>query len=125
VPLKSTIKTAETAFLEWCAADSTTPLCNNRVNRQNVLVIVWNKGWEKGAVEMLANKVALFRPYPFQVGEKIRIEGGPRRGDWEVIGISEGKIRLRCPVSFREFEWDRFCYLVDEREEIEWPQHDK
>ncbi len=24
--------------------------------------------------------------YPFDVGKKIRIEGGNRRGDWEVIG---------------------------------------
>jgi hypothetical protein len=25
-------------------------------------------------------------------------------------------------VSFREFDWSRFCYFVDEREIHEWPQ---
>ncbi len=30
-----------------------------------------------------------FRSYPFRVGEKIHIEDGPRRGDWEVVGVSE------------------------------------
>jgi hypothetical protein len=66
--------------------------------------------------------IAVFRPYPFEVGEKLNIEEGPRRGDWEVIGISEHKVKLRCPVSFREFEWDRFCYFVEERKRVAWPQ---
>ncbi len=35
------------------------------------------------------DKVVTFRPYPFRVGEKIHIEDGPRRGDWEVVGVSE------------------------------------
>jgi hypothetical protein len=64
-----------------------------------------------------------FRPYPLQAGQKIFIEGGPRRGDWEVIGVSERKVRLRCPFSGREVEWDRFCYLVDERDG-QWPHPD-
>lgn len=53
-----------------------------------------------------------FSPYPFQIGEKIFVDSGPRRGDWEVIGVSEKTVTLRCPVSGREFEWSRFCYLV-------------
>ena len=64
-----------------------------------------------------------FRPYPLQVGHKIFIESGPRRGDWEVIGVSERKVKLRCPFSGREVEWDRFCYLVDERGG-QWPHPD-
>jgi hypothetical protein len=66
--------------------------------------------------------VAVFEPYPFKVGQKIHIAGGKRRGDWEVIGISDAKVKLRCPLSGREFEWNRFCYLVEERADEIWPK---
>ncbi len=72
---------------------------------------------------MAIHRVVAFTPYPFAVGQKIRIEGGPRRGDWEVIGVTDHQVSLRCPVSHREFEWDRFCYLIEEREG-EWPRED-
>ena len=68
------------------------------------------------------HKVVIFRPYPFRVGEKVHIEGGPRRGDWEVIGVSDLKVKLRCPISRREFEWNQFCYFTHEQEGVEWPQ---
>jgi hypothetical protein len=71
---------------------------------------------------MATHKVVEFRPYPFKVGEKIHIDGGPRQGDWEVIDVGERKVKLRCPVSQREFDWDRFCYFVDEREGVQWPR---
>jgi hypothetical protein len=71
---------------------------------------------------MAGHKITLFRPYPFRLGQKIHIEEGPRKGDWEVIGISDRKVKLKCPVSLREFDWNRFCYYVDEREAVEWPQ---
>ena len=66
---------------------------------------------------------SVFHPYPLQVGHKIFIESGPRRGDWEVIGLSDRKVKLRCPFSGREVEWDRFCYLVEERRGL-WPHPD-
>lgn len=69
---------------------------------------------------MAKRLVTVFRPYDFRPGQQIRVEEGPRRGDWEVISCSERKVTLRCPVSGREFAWDRFCYLVEERE-AEWP----
>lgn len=68
--------------------------------------------------------VLLFKPYPLQVGQKIRIDTGPRGGDWEVIGVDDRKMRLRCPVSRKEVEWDRFCCLVQELENEEWPRRD-
>jgi len=67
-------------------------------------------------------KVAFFKPYPFAVGQKIHIEEGPRRGDWEVIGVSDRKVKLRCPISLKEVEWDRFCYFVEQRSGAPWPQ---
>ena len=70
---------------------------------------------------METHRVALFKMYPFEVGQKIRIEDGLRQGDWEVIGISQSKVKLRCPVSRREFEWHRFCFVVEERENEVWP----
>lgn len=69
-------------------------------------------------------KVIIFRPYPMEVGQKIHIDGGPRGGDWEVIDISERKVKLRCPVTTKEVEWDRFCYFVDEADGIQWPHQD-
>lgn len=73
---------------------------------------------------MAIDKVVMFRLYPFRVGQKIHIEGGPRGGDWEVVGISERKVKLRCPISQREFEWDRFCYLVEECNCVDWPHQE-
>jgi hypothetical protein len=72
----------------------------------------------------MPNKVTIFRPYPFQVGQKIHIEGGPRSGDWEVVWIDERKFKLRCPISAREVEWNRFCYFTEVREGIEWPMNE-
>ena len=73
---------------------------------------------------MSGHEVAVFHTYRFHEGQKIRIDGGPRSGDWEVVGLDERKVRLRCPVSGREVEWNRFCYLVEEREGEEWPRRD-
>lgn len=72
---------------------------------------------------MALSTVSVFAPYPFEEGQKIHIADGPRRGDWEVIGVTERKVKLRCPVSHREFEWDRFCYHVADREQT-WPVQD-
>ena len=71
---------------------------------------------------MPKHRVVIFRAFKFHVGQKIRIEGGKRAGDWEVIGLSDRKVKLRCPLSNREFEWDRFCYLVEERDSEQWPR---
>ena len=43
---------------------------------------------------MPRDEILLFRPYPFEAGQKIRIEGGPRAGDWEVIGVSLDQWRM-------------------------------
>lgn len=68
--------------------------------------------------------VTIFRPYPLQVGQKITIADGPRRGDWEIAAVSERKVTVRCPVSGRQFEWDRFCYLAEDRQNEPWPHVD-
>lgn len=68
--------------------------------------------------------VVVFEPFPFQAGQKIHIASGPRRGDWEVVALGEKKVTLRCPISLRVFEWDRFCYVVEERNDEEWPRRD-
>jgi hypothetical protein len=74
---------------------------------------------------MKKHDVIIFRPFSFTVGDKIHIDGGPRSGDWEVIGVSSRKVKFRCPVSFREFEWNRFCYFVEERSGVVWPQEEE
>lgn len=73
---------------------------------------------------MEKHNVCIFKPYPFEVGEKITIVSGPRRGDWEVIEVSERKVKLRCPISAREVEWDRFCYLLEKLDGVHWPYLD-
>ncbi len=70
---------------------------------------------------MSTHKVTVFKPYPFKEGEKIRVDGSRRGGDWEVVGVSENKVTLRCPVSHKQFEWDIFCYKVEE-ENSAWPK---
>ncbi len=64
--------------------------------------------------------VTLFKQYPFKEGQKIRIEGSKRSGDWEVVSLSETKVKLRCPISKKEVNWDRFCYFLEEKN-IKWP----
>ena len=64
----------------------------------------------------MSDKITVFKPYPFKIGQKIYIAGGQRRGDWQVTGISDNRVTLRCPKSGREFEWARFCYFVEEKE---------
>jgi hypothetical protein len=71
----------------------------------------------------MKSDVTVFQPYPFQPGEKVFIESGPRRGDWIVIACDEKKVKLQCPVSKKEFSWDRFCFHVENREQ-EWPMVD-
>ncbi|MFC1788718.1 hypothetical protein ACFLZE_02240 [Thermodesulfobacteriota bacterium] len=71
---------------------------------------------------MNRHDVVFFKPYPFKVGEKLHIQGGVRNGDWEVIDVTDRKVTLRCPVSLREFEWNRFCYFVEARSGTVWPQ---
>ena len=73
---------------------------------------------------MGTDKVVYFQPYPFSVGQRLNITDGPRKGDWEVIGVSEKKVKLRCPISLREFDWDRFCYFTEERSDLKWPDED-
>ncbi|GAB4248930.1 MULTISPECIES: hypothetical protein [Deferrisoma] len=72
----------------------------------------------------MGHRVTVFKPYPLVPGQKIRIEGGPRSGDWEVVEVGDRKMRLRCPVSGKEVEWDRFACFVEERPDAEWPRRD-
>ena len=73
---------------------------------------------------MNRHDVTRFKPYPFAIGQKINIAAGPRRGDWAVVGITDKTVRLRCPISLKEFEWHRFCYAVEECRQVPWPQTD-
>jgi hypothetical protein len=70
---------------------------------------------------MTKQKVTIFKPYPFEVGQKIRIEGSRREGDWEVTDITERKVTLRCPLSNKEYTWDLFCYFTEEKDDTLWP----
>lgn len=72
----------------------------------------------------MAYSVTIFKPYPFEAGQKIRIDGGSRKGDWEVVSVNDKKVTLRCPVSDVEVEWGRFCYCSEERENEQWPLDD-
>jgi len=72
----------------------------------------------------MTNSVSIFTPYAFQVGEKIRIEGPNRHGDWLVIAVDGDSVTLRCPISGREFTWKNFCYLTRREENATWPKGD-
>jgi hypothetical protein len=68
------------------------------------------------------HRVVIFRLYPAQVGDKIYIQGGPWGGDWEIIEVGDRKIKLKCPVSHKEIERERFFYFVEERQQEPWPR---
>ena len=70
---------------------------------------------------METHDVTVFKSYPFKVGQKINIQDGPRKGDWEVVTVTDRKVTLHCPFSHRELEWNRFCYVVDEQTGVQWP----
>ena len=70
---------------------------------------------------MATHDVTLFKPYAFKVGQKINIVEGPRKGDWEVVAVTTHKVRLKCPFSQREFDWNRFCYVIEEKTGVTWP----
>ncbi len=53
-----------------------------------------------------------FKIYPFNPGQRIFIEDGPRQGDWIITMVNEKKIGLRCPVTGVQVTWNRFCYTV-------------
>lgn len=65
--------------------------------------------------------MTVFRPYLFEIGEKIRIEAGPRQGDWLVVDLGEQKVTLECPISHKKFAWERFSYLSPQVEDRVWP----
>ena len=71
-----------------------------------------------------SHTVAVFSPFDFHQGQKIHISSGPRRGDWEVVNTTKNKVRLRCPFSLKEFDWDHFCFHVEDRRVSEWPLPD-
>ena len=68
----------------------------------------------------MTHQVKIFKPFPFEKGQKIQIEGSHRRGDWEVVDVDEKKVSLRCPISKKTVQWNRFCYFVDEKNK-DWP----
>jgi len=70
---------------------------------------------------MPTHDVTIFKPYPFEVGQKIHIDGGPRKGDWEVVAVTDRKVKLRCPFSKKEFDWNRFCYVSEALKGVQWP----
>lgn len=70
------------------------------------------------------HNVIRFTRYAFEPGDKICITDGPRGGDWLVIGMDERKLQLRCPVSGKEVEWDRFCYHAETVTQDQWPSED-
>ncbi len=65
--------------------------------------------------------VVFFKPYPLRRGQKIHIQEGPRRGDWEIEAVTERKVTLRCPVTGKLLESDHFCYFVKENQVDRWP----
>jgi hypothetical protein len=74
---------------------------------------------------MEKENVTVFKPYDFVLGQKIYIENGPRKGDWEVVNMTDRKITLQCPISLKTFEWNRFCYFVENAKVAVWPRRDE
>lgn len=70
----------------------------------------------------MGHDVTVFRSYQFKVGQKIRVEGHRRGGDWEVVDVGEHKVTLKCPISHKEFSWSNFCYHIEDEKDTTWPR---
>lgn len=68
----------------------------------------------------MQESVTVFKVYPFEIGQKIHIKGSRRRGDWEVVDLTDAKVTLRCPISQKEVTWNRFCYFAEQINQL-WP----
>ncbi len=79
------------------------------------------EGQDKNEAGTARHRVLIFRLYPLQLGDKIFFQDGPRRGDWQVIEVGPRKLRLKCPVSFKELECDHLYTFVEERPNEPWP----
>lgn len=69
----------------------------------------------------MEHQVTTFKTYAFKKGQKIRIEGSQRSGDWLVADTSDYKVTLECPITKKQFTWTKFCYHVEDKI-MEWPQ---
>jgi hypothetical protein len=67
------------------------------------------------------HEVIVFKGYELAVGQKIHIVNGFRHGDWLVIGVGDRKIKLRCPVSGVEIEWQKPFLFAEKRRQAKWP----
>lgn len=72
----------------------------------------------------MKHEITIFKTYPLKRGQKIRIEDHRRAGDWEVASVSEHTVSLKCPISGKVFEWNKFCYHVAEQQCDRWPSKD-
>ena len=70
---------------------------------------------------MTDHEVIEFKEYPLEVGQKICIGDGFRRGDWLVVDVSNRNIKLRCPVSGKEIECDKTFFFVEKGRQEQWP----
>jgi hypothetical protein len=65
----------------------------------------------------------IVRPYPVRLGQKITIEAyAPARRLADNRG-GDRKLRLRCPISHKELDCDRFCSVVTEAAGIAKSHH--
>jgi hypothetical protein len=76
---------------------------------------------EKGE-DLATDTATTFHLVPLEPGQKIRILGVPRGGDWLVLDADDRKMRVRRPVSGKEVEWDRFLTVAEVLESEEWPK---
>lgn len=78
----------------------------------------------KDAMSESAATVHFFKTFPFQIGQKIHIEDGPRHGDWLVVDVEATHITLQCPISKKQYRWPLFCYYAKTKENVVWPRPD-
>jgi hypothetical protein len=69
----------------------------------------------------MTHEVTFFKPYPLKEGQKIRLDGSPLKGDWEIVKITDFKVTLKCPISKKELVKDRFFFFTHKKED-QWPE---
>jgi len=64
-------------------------------------------------------KKLVFEPYHLKIGDRILITDGPWKGDWDIIELSDKKIKVKCPFKGTELEWKRQMFTFQGEKEMQ------
>lgn len=64
-------------------------------------------------------KKLVFETYPVKPGDRIFINDGPWKGDWDIVEVSDRKVKVKCPFKGDEYEWKRRLFVFKGEQDLE------